>query len=316
MPRLLSLATVIIFMSTLAFAGDPPVKPEPKVEPKKTDLIYRWDLLEGKTAIYDVELVSYVAVERKTEGLLSSDEEDAKTEGKTTTKMRLSMTFAKGERERGRVTVSTSRLMVSVAQTQMGKTETVSYDSGNPPKAGVPDQLKATVTALLGNPYTLIVSRRGVVESVEGRQRSELETLKSAFLVLPEMPRAEGEGWTRIARQDLDPLGETVTKVSYKLSKVAEPANGNQGERRVDLEIKTELDDRLSRIPGTTTAKIENAKGTGHVTLDVRGLKQEEDTSSSYELVVKQVTPPVEQHNRLESTSHWKLVELKDAEKK
>jgi hypothetical protein len=325
----LALTLLVVGGAGATRADDPPVKPDPAKDAKpaasppsaasaeKVELLYRWDLLDGKIAVYDVELVSHQSTERKTESALSAEDEDPKTEARTTTKMRLSFAFARGERERGRVTVSSERLLVSVAQTALGKTETLTYDSSNPGKSSVPEQLKALVNSLLGAPYTLVVSRRGVVESVEGRPRSELDSLKGTFLVLPEMPLAAGEGWTRISPKNLDPIGTSVTTIAYKLARATEPATGvpsnkPQGERRIELKVKMELDDRLGRVP----ARIEGATGSGHIVFDVRGLKVEEDSTAGYELIVKQEAPPVEQHNRIESTSHWKLVELKDAEPK
>jgi hypothetical protein len=285
-------------------------------EKRRLELAYRWDLLDGKTAIYDAELVSLVAVERRstTDGEDSGGEGAAdaaaeKMEARTTTNERLSMAFSKDDHGRGRVRVSTERLQVSLTQVALGTTESLSYDSTNPPKEGIPEKLRATVEAMLGKPYTLVVGRRGEVESVEGRPASQLDSLKGTFLLLPEKPRAEGETWAQTLRQPSPPYGDFVTSVTYKLARVAEGADAAGSRLRIEATIGTELDDKKSTVPPSVLARIDDGKGAGHVDLDGRGLKLEEETSSHYSFVVKQVS--LYQTNRFENRSHWKLVEVK-----
>src|SRR5436309_2520408 len=94
--RNLGAACVAFVAAGIAFAQDA----------KKHELVYRWDKLDGKTAIYETEIDATSLVERKTT-TAATDEEgtadagDAKTEVSTSTKQRFSMSFKAGEGGRG-----------------------------------------------------------------------------------------------------------------------------------------------------------------------------------------------------------------------
>src|SRR5579872_2057442 len=91
---------------------------EPK---KKVDLVYRWDQLDDKTAVYDYEEKTQQQVEIRTTTKAEKAQEEVadpdvpKTEVTSTNKSRLTMTFKKGERDHGLVTVTTTRFQFSLA---------------------------------------------------------------------------------------------------------------------------------------------------------------------------------------------------------
>ena len=327
--RVLSVAAIALAVGVSASNLGSPVRgDDPKPEKKSIELVYRWDLLAGKTAVYDAELTSIVSVERRS----TTDMEESGTgesevalgdrlEATTRTKQRLSMAFSKDERGRGRVRVSTERIEASMTRLFLGTTESISYDSANPPREGVPDKLKATVNAVMGKPYTLIVNRRGEVEGVDGRPAAELPSFKGTFLILPDKPQAEGASWQQELRQPAiaqaatatnrhtELYGDFVTKIAYKLVRATEGADSASSRLHIEATILTELDDGKGTLPREVAARVEGSKGDGHVDIDGRGLKLEEKTSSQYSFVVKQVS--VVQTNRFENRSHWKLVEVK-----
>lgn len=288
-----------------------------KTEPRKVELVYRWDQLDGKKAVYDTEVVTSRLDEAHTittgvEDGADSETAPAKVETRTTTKQRKAFAFKAGERGRGLVTVTTeSAKFDCVLKTGEG-TETFAYDTQSPPKE-VPEKFKPFVAALLGNPFTLTVSRRGAVEKVDGIKDAKLADFKGLFLVLPESAAAEGESWNDVRRHPADRFGDIVERVTLKLAKVTE-----KDERRIDEEIKTELDETKSDLPEGVIAKIEKPVGKGHVTLDARGLKLDEETEQGYEFYMKQVSDlrqigGTERRTTVLSTFRWKLVEVKDA---
>jgi hypothetical protein len=308
-------ASALLALVGLALGQD-----EPK---KKLDLVYKWDQLDGKTAVYDYEEKTEQQVEiktttkvEKTQGDEVADPDVTKTEVTSTNKSRLTMSFKKGERDRGLVTVTTSRFQFALAQPTLS-TQTITYDSDKPDapmdakvKARIQPQIDA-LTALLGKSYTLTVTRRGVVEKVDGRK--ETPELKDTFLFFPEVTKSEGDTWSHPRRDKAESrdgsLGEIVTRRTYRLAKVTE-----KDERRIEKETRTELDTLKSTVEARgVSAKIVDSKGSGYVVVDARGLKLEEDTDSGYDLVVSTVSDGVERHIKVHSTFRWKLVELKDA---
>jgi hypothetical protein len=304
---LLALSAVGLLATTVALAGDPP---------PKHDLIYRWDQLDNKTAVYDTEVTSTVIAQRTAKADTSPSDgvgaEDSAglVEGVTTTKQRLSMRFARGERGRGLVTITNGRFQIAVASKADGQTQSLAYDSENPPAAGPDERIKSQVSALLalvGNPYTLTVTRRGVVEKVEGRAASELPKFRGTFLLLPEVSKAVGEKWPSVTRHPTQPFGDLVERATYTLSKVNE-----RGEAMIDEVIATELDDTDAHLPSGAAAHVGNPFGKGHVALDARGLKLEEETEQGYEFDVSESSESVEQKTKLVSVFKWKLVEVKD----
>src|SRR5207253_494774 len=105
---------------------------------KRTELIYRWDLLDGKKAVYDVELTSVGSVVCSSTATTAPEGEAVlprpeNIEIASTTKQRLVMTFARGERDRGRVTIVTERLAQTLTETTREGTRKFDYDSEHPP---------------------------------------------------------------------------------------------------------------------------------------------------------------------------------------
>lgn len=284
-----------------------------RADEKKHELVYRWDQLDGKTAIYDTDLAQDVLVERRTVTEMtddpnSPDAADARTEILSTTRQRVAMTFHAAEGGRGRVTVETQRLRLSLAQKVKGVAEKVEYDSDNPPREGVPERLKAVVTSLVGKPYTLTVTRRGVVEKVEGRAESELPQLKKTFLLFPDAACVVSGSWNEVRRTPTPPLGDVVERFRFTLAQV-----NAKDERRIEQRVVTELDDTKSAVDRGTIVRIEHPTGSGHVTFDARGLRLEAATNQGYELYVKQFSQGLEHRTRSSETMTWKLVEVRDA---
>ena len=287
-------------------------------DPKKIDLVYRWDQLDGKTAVYDSEVVSktlqesHMATVGSDEGANEPEGENQRVEVDTTTKQRLLLAFKQGEHERATVTVTTERSQVEMTIKALANTETYNFDSANPPKE-VPEKLKALIPDLQRKPYTLTVTRRGVVEKIEGLPGAKAADMKGTFLVLPEHPLGEGESWNSVKRDPAGSYGDVVQRTTFKLVKVSE-----KDERRVEAAITTELDQSKAELPRGVIARIEKPTGKGHVTLDARGLKVEEETESGYEFYVKQVSDlrqieGSEKRITTLATFRWKLVEVKDA---
>lgn len=281
---------------------------------KKHELIYRWDQLDGKIAIYDNEVTTLAMVDRRTTTDQTDDKSsietaDTKMESTSTTKQRLAMSFKAGDGGRGLVTVSNARLQTSLVQKALGETTRFDYDSADPPKEGVPEKFKALVGSLLGKPYTLTVSRRGVVEKVEGRPKSDMPKLKSSFLLFPDVAATESSSWNEVRRHPSPPLGDLVERIKFRLVKVNE-----KDERRIEQTIETELDDAMTKVERGTIVRLDNPKGKGHVVFDARGLKLEEETEQGYELYVKQFAGSVEQKTKVVAITKWKLVEVKSAQ--
>jgi hypothetical protein len=302
---LAALPVVVVLAASAAVAEDP----------KKIDLVYRWDQLDGKTAVYDTEIVSrtlnesHMATAGADEGS-EPEAENQKIEIDTTTKQRLSLTF-KAENERGLVTITTGRAQVEMT-IKAANTETYAYDSENPPKE-IPEQLKGLVKTLERKPYTLTVSPRGVVEKIEGLPGAKPADMKGTFLVLPDHPLGEGESWTDVKRDPAGAYGDVVQRMTFKLAKVTE-----KDERKIDAEIATQLDQSKADPPKGVIARIEKPRGKGHVTLDASGLKVEEEIESGYEFYVKQVSDlrqieGTEKKITTLATFRWKLVEVKNA---
>ncbi|MEZ0227187.1 MAG: hypothetical protein ACAI25_01060 [Planctomycetota bacterium] len=276
---------------------------------KKHELLYRWDQLDGKTAVYDTQLDALVITGRKstteqTDDKNAIDPADTKTEIVTATKQRLTMTFKTGDGGRGLVTVKNVRVQQTLTQKMLGETRQVSYDSDNPPantKEQNWDKLRG-----FDKPYTLTVSRRGVVEKVEGRPSSELPQLKKTFLLFPDVACTESQSWNEVRRIPTPPLGDIVERFQFRLASVNE-----KDERRIEQRVETELDDKGSRVSQGTVVRIEKPVGRGFVAFDARGLRLEAKTEQGYELYVKQFSEGLEQRTKISETMTWKLVELK-----
>ena len=287
-------------------------------DPKKLDLVYRWDQLDGKTAVYDTEIVSrtlnesHMATAGTDEEASEPGAQGEQVEIDTTTKQRLSLAFKAGEKERGLVTITTERSRVEMTIKAAAKTETYAYDSQDPPKE-IPEQLKAMIPALQRKPYTLTVSRRGAIEKIEGLPGAKPADMKGTFLLFPDRPVAEGESWTDVKRDPAGRYGDVVQRMTFKLAK-ADEKDG----KKVDLEIKTELDQSKADLEKGVVARIDKPRGKGHVTLDPLGLKVEEEIESGYEFYVKQVSElrqieGTEKKITTLATFRWKLVEVKNA---
>jgi hypothetical protein len=280
----------------------------------KHELIYRWDQLDGKTATYDTELDAFTTTERKstTEQLDARDTEDPgdiKTEIVTTTKQRLSMSFKSGEGGRGLVTIKNVRFQQQLTQKMLGETKVVTYDSANPPKAGSLPGMDAEKLKALEKPYTLTVSRRGVVEKADGRPQSDLDQLKKTFLRFPDVACTVSQSWNEVRRHPTPPLGDLVERFQFKLAAV-----GEKDERRIEQRVETELDDRLTRDAlrqQNTVVRIEKPTGKGHLVFDPRGLRLEAATEQGYELYIHQVTQGIEHRTKYSERMTWKLVEVK-----
>jgi hypothetical protein len=282
-------------------------------DPPKHDLLYRWDQLDGKTAVYEVELTSVGIVDRKATTEASDDKgspdaAETKMESISTTKQRVAMAFKAGDGGRGLVTVTNLRVQQSLTQKALGETTTVSYDSANPPKDGVPEKLKAAVTALIAKPYTLTVTRRGVVEKVEGRPSSELPSLKGTFLLFPEVACAVSQSWNDVRRHETGGYGDIVERVKSRLARVDE-----KGGVRIEQTIETELDTSSAKVPRGTIVRIDNPTGKAHALFDARGLRLEADREQSYEFYLKQFSEGFEHRTKVVASEKWKLVEVKDA---
>jgi hypothetical protein len=264
---------------------------------RKIELAYRWDLLDGKTATYDVETVQ---IQQKS--LRPADDEAAKEVPeqrsfvKSTAKQRLAFAFKGAERGRGRVTVTLVRVQVALTGSQTGEaeTETFSYDSQNPPPGGVPAELKAIVDALMVKPYTLVVTRTGVVEAVEGRPKEHLAALQATFIDLPRDGCAEGEGWKGTSRSSAAPYGDFVTTMAFKLAHVEDAADPSAGRWTLESTTAIELDDSKSQLDkkqhpeaAEVTARLEEGGGSGKTVFDQRGLKLEEEVAAKTSFVVR-----------------------------
>ncbi len=307
-----------------ALAGDEAASD--KGEKKKTDLVYRWDLLDGKTAVYDVTYVTSGMRETKimvdTEGHSENDREAANAEMLTyrsTQKSRVLVSFARAERDRGRVTTATERFQLTWTQAGGDRVDvSFTYDSANPPKEELPRLFDKTVESLreASKPFTALVSRRGLVEQVEGRQNA-LEEVRNTYLLFPDTPRGEGEAWARNMRKGIPPNGAIVTKRTYRLARVSETSPNplaSMGEWLIEGTSRVELDDTTAARNREVFLRIDGVPTSQRLLLDGRGLRLEEEIHEMIE-----VTETGRNHVKLQKADTqtlMKLVELKDTEKK
>ncbi|MBI3724189.1 hypothetical protein HY251_09595 [bacterium] len=315
LPFLLALAP-----APLALADDPPQ------EKKKVDLVYRWDLLDGKTAVYDVSIVTSYQRDYTitTEVVGEGDPEKEKANEDrfsywTKQKSRLRVSFARADGQRCRVTSATERVELTWKQNFAGEQASFTYDSANPPKGDVPKLVRDAIPVIEAKlqPRTVVVSRRGLVESGEGIPSAALQDLKNAFLLFPDTPRAEGEGWTRNLRTARPPYGAIVTKRVYKLTRVDESSKNSLavgGEWRIDGTSLVEFEAAASFQSRDLDLRIDGDPGSQRVVLDSRGLQLEEEINETIEVTERK--PESVKRQKTETSTRSTLVELRDPEKK
>src|SRR5690606_21663971 len=115
---------------------------------------------------------------------------------------------------------------------------TVRYDSQTGGAAGP----FAALARKVDKPVTVDLSPTGEVKNVRGVPSSERGAYRDAFLELPERPLDLGDGWDRLDRKPMDPLGTLVFHFNYRLTGV-EP--GEPPAYRIAATIRATLEDVL-----------------------------------------------------------------------
>lgn len=266
--------------------------------PAPVKLEYRFEKLAGKTATYVVEAEQRVAQEMK--GAADAKGGAGETGGgEVTSRVRqtLEQRFERADKGGGLVHITTRRIEATLERAGV-KHRWDSAGGGPPPDAFAGLAKKVGVTA------TLEVSRQGIVEKVRGVPPGERSAWKTSFLELPERPLGQGQGWDRLERQPMEPLGTLVFHFRYVLA--APPAG--EARRRIEATIRATLDDVLP----TQRALVEltDQAGEGHLVLDEDGLVRESLLESRIELTVK--APAGTQVQRVRNRTSQALTELKE----
>lgn len=277
-------ALLLVALAAAALAQDPP--------PAPVKLEYRFEKLAGKTATYVVEAEQRVAQEM-------TGTEKTKGGGEVTSRVRqtLEQRFERADKGGGLVHITTRR--IEAALEREGQAHRWDSAEGKPPPEAF-----AGLAKKVGVTASLEVSRQGVVEKVRGVPIGERGAWKTSFLELPERPLNPGQGWDRLERQPMEPLGTLVFHFRYVLA-----AGGEPKKVRIDATIRATLDDVLP----TQRALVEltDQAGEGHLLLDEDGLVRESLLESRTELTVK--APAGTQVQRVRTRTSQSLTKLEES---
>lgn len=254
-------------------------------------LEYRFDRLAGKVAVYTIETEQRVANEVRGQG---------GGEVRTWVRQTLEYKFERGRAGNeggGRVVVTPRRIEARLEE----EGRTTRYDSKDGGAAAGPF---APLAAKIDKPVTVDLSPTGEVRSVRGVPSSERGAYRDAFLELPDKPLDLGDGWDRLDRKPMDPLGTLVFHFNYRLAAV-EP--GDPPTYRLAATIRARLEDVLPN----PQAKIEltDEHGEGGMVLDPDGLVRESSLDSRLEITIK--SPAGTQVQQLRTRTRQALVEVK-----
>jgi hypothetical protein len=269
-----------------ARAQDPPATAAPVASPAVT-LRYRFDRLDGKTATYTVETEQRVAqaVRGKEGG----------GEVRTWVRQTLELRFSRGDGGAGRVVQTPRRIEARVDNQGSSTTFDSQVDHA---EAGGPF---ATLAATVGRSVTLEVTPGGVVRSVRGVPVAERAGYRESFLALPDRPLRPGDGWDRLEKKPMDPLGTIVYHFRYTLDGV-DP--GDPVRYRLKATIRAALEDA-----DEAAVDLSDQRGEGGMVLDDDGLVRESTLESRLELSMR--IPGGTQVQRLETRTHQVLVEVR-----
>ncbi len=255
-------------------------------------LEYRFDRLAGKVAVYTIETEQRVANEVRGQG-----------GGEVRTWVRQTLEYAfergrSGNEGGGRVVVTPRRIEARLEE----EGRTTRYDSKEGGAAGT----FAALASKIDKPVTVDLSPTGEVRNVRGVRSAERGAYRDAFLELPEKPLDLGDGWDRLDRKPMDPLGTLVFHFHYSLAAV-EP--GEPPLYRVAATIRARLEDVLPNPQAVV--QLTDEHGEGGMVLDPDGLVRESSLDSRLEITIK--SPAGTQVQRLRTRTRQALVEVREA---
>lgn len=250
-------------------------------------LEYRLDRLAGKLVTSTLETEQVVGQE-----LRGQDGGEVKSWTRVTIEQRFEAPGAEGL---ARVVMTTRRVQARLEEAG----RSARYDSQDGGTAGP----FAPLADRVGKAVTLEVARTGEVRKVRGVPSSERGQYQDAFLVLPEKPLDVGDGWDRLDRKPMDPLGTLVYHFRYALGAV-EPER-----RRVDATIRARFEPGLPSAQASV--EVTDQRGAGSVAFDPDGVVLESDLETRLVLTIK--TPSGTQVQRLVTRTKQALVSIEDA---
>jgi hypothetical protein len=250
-------------------------------------LEYRLDRLAGKVVTSTLETEQVVGQE-----LRGQDGGEVKSWTRITLEQRFEAPSDDGA---ARVIMTTRRVQARLEEAG----RTARYDSQDGGTAGP----FAGLAERIGKSVTLEVARTGEVKKVRGVPSSERGQYQDAFLVLPEKPLDPGDGWDRLDRKPMDPLGTLIYHFRYGLKDVA------ADRRRVEATIRARFEPGLPSAQASV--EVTDQRGAGSIVFDPDGVVLESDLETRLVLTVK--TPTGTQVQRLETRTKQALVSVEDA---
>lgn len=291
MLRALPVLVGLVGLAAPASAQEPaPPADTAPVTSGPVQLEYRFEQLAGKVAIYTIETEQRVANEVRGQG---------GGEVRTWVRQTLEYKFERGRSGNeggGRVIVTPRRIEARLEE----EGRTTRYDS----KAGGAAGPFAALAMKIDKPVTVDLSPTGEVRSVRGVPTSERAAYRDAFLELPEKPLDVGDGWDRLDRKPMDPLGTLVFHFNYRLAAV-EP--GEPATYRITATIRARLEDVLPNPQARV--ELTDQEGSGGMVLDADGLVRESSLDSRLEITIK--SPAGTQVQQLRTRTRQALVEVK-----